>query len=397
MCDRGGWPPGSARGVPISHRVARLKRHVAGSPTQGIEVLRDGATEWDACERSLAARGIRLPLPHRAAWRLARPRGESRFLPLRTAEGTCAGAFVVHGAASRAIPGFQVLRVERLGEALPRPFWPAAVDALAVLARREPRVLRLTVEVFSRDGDARAQLGELLARAGFVRAPTVRHWSTTLVLDLRPTETKLLASFSPSARRALRATVKEGLEVRLVDDGRLADRLEALSRETRARTGGRYESLCDWSGVIELSRRAPDASRLVGLFRTDQEGPSALIGFAWGWWNGQSVSYFAGASARPEDMPRVHIGYPLMWDLIVWAKREGATWFDFGGVTPGTAGSGDPVGGISDFKRLFSKETAEVADEWVLEPRKFLARVAAVASAAAAWLSRLAPLGSEWV
>src|SRR5206468_1701465 len=80
----------------------------------------------------------------------------------------------------------------------------------------------------------------------------------------------------------------------------------------------------------------------VGLFRTDREGPDALLGFAWGWWNGQSVSYFAGASSRPSDLRGVGIVHPLFWDLIVWAKRAGATWFDLGGATAGTAGSGDP-------------------------------------------------------
>ena len=365
-------------------------------PSSGVELLPDRSAEWEACERSLAAAGIRLPLPHRALWTLARRGVESLSVPLRALDGACVGAFVIQAGPSRALPGFRVLRVERFGEALPRGLWAAAVDALAEVAHRERRVLRLTVEVFSRDREARARLGELLARAGFVRAPTVRNWSTTLILDLQPSETELFASFSPSARRAIRSVDKLPLQVRLVDDCRLADRLEVLSHETLARTGGRRTMVWDWAGVIELSRRVPDAARLVGLFRQDREGPDALLGFAWGWWNGQSVSYFAGASSRPSDLPRVKIGYPLMWDLVTWAKRTGATWFDFGGVTAGTAGSGDPLGGISDFKRLFSKETADVAEDWVLEPRKFVARVAALVSTGAVWLSRLA-LGSEWI
>jgi lipid II:glycine glycyltransferase (peptidoglycan interpeptide bridge formation enzyme) len=116
----------------------------------------------------------------------------------------------------------------------------------------------------------------------------------------------------------------------------------------------------------------PDAARLVGLFRTDREGPEALLGFAWGCWNGESACYFAGGSSRPPDLHRVQIGYPLVWDLIQWAKRSGATWFDFGGVTAGTAASGDPMGGISDFKRSFSNQAADVAEDWVFEPRRLL-------------------------
>jgi len=363
--------------------------------SSGVELLRDESAEGDALERSLALAGVRLALPHRAGWRLARKGVESLRVLLRAPDGSYAGAFVVQAGLSRAVPGFRVLRVERFGEALPRSLWAAAVDALTEVAHREPRVLRLTVEVFSRDRETRSRLGELLAGAGFVRAPTTLNWSTTLVLDLQPTETELFASFSASARRGIRSVQQHPVQVRVVDDCRLGDRLEALSRETRVRTGGRYEALWDWAGVIELSRRVPDAARLVGLFRTDREGPDALLGFSWGWWNGQSASYFAGASSRPSDLGRLHIGYPLMWDLITWAKRAGATWFDFGGVTAGTTGSGDPLGGISDFKRLFAKEMAEVAEDWVLEPRKVVARLAKLVSTSAAWLSWLAP-GSAW-
>jgi hypothetical protein len=327
---------------------------------------------------------------------LARKGIESLRVLLRAPDGSYAGAFAIQAGLSRAAPGFRVLRVERFGEALPRSLWAAAVDALTEVAQREHRVLRLTVEVFSRDRETRSRLGELLAGAGFVRAPTALNWSTTLVLDLQPTETELFASFSASARRGIRSVQQHPLQVRVVDDCRLGDRLEALSRETRVRTGGRYEALWDWAGVIELSRRVPDAARLVGLFRTDREGPDALLGFSWAWWNGRSASYFAGASSRPSDLGRLHIGYPLMWDLITWAKRAGATWFDFGGVTAGTTGSGDPLGGISDFKRLFAKETAEVAEDWVLEPRKVVARLAKLVSTSAAWLSCLAP-GSAWL
>jgi hypothetical protein len=248
----------------------------------------------------------------------------------------------------------------------------------------------MSVEVFSRDAETRARLGELLARAGFARAASVRNWTTTLAVNVQRSEADLLASFSQTARQALRAVAKAPVQVRPVTDARLADRLETLSRDTFGRRGARYESRWNWAGVIELARRAPDATRLVGLFRLDRAEPDALLGFAWGWWNGQSASYVAGAASRPTDLARVPISHPLVWDLIVWAKRVGASWFDLGGITEGTARSQDPMGGISDFKRLFSKETVDVADDWVLEPHWWAARLATVVSTGAAWLSRVA-------
>ncbi len=369
---------------------------VAERPS-GVEVFRDGSTEWEACERALAASGVRLPLPHRAGWAGARRGVEALLVVLRSANSSCATAIGVHAAASRAVPGFHLLRVERFGEAVPHALRPAAVAALAEVARRRPRVLRLSVEVFSRDGEARARFADLLTQAGFTRAASTRNWDRTLALDLQPSESDLFASFSATVRRTIRSGAKLPVQVRSIEDRRLGDRMEALSRETFARTGARYQALWDWGGVVELSQRIPDASRLVGLFRTDGTGPDTLLGFAWGVWNGESVSYFAGASSRPSDLQGVGIAHPLFWDLIVWAKRAGATWFDLGGVTAGTARSGDPVGGISDFKRLFSKETVAVAEDWVLEPYVLPARLAAVVRRGAAWLgpltSRLRPRG----
>ena len=353
-----------------------------------VHVLRDGSAEREACERSLATAGVRLPLPHRAGWPLARRGVESRCVALRGTDGHWAAAFAVDAVDSRALPGFRLLRVERFGEALPQALWSTAVDALAAVGRRDRRVLRLSVEVFSRDSDRREQLGELLAGAGFERAAACRFWGTTLALDLQPGEDDILKSFSQTARQSIRAVAKLPVQVRPVSDCRLAARLEELSRESFARTGAHFAGLWDWAGVIELAQQMPDATRLVGLFRTDRAGPDALLGFAWGWWNGDSVSYFAGASARPADL-RVAIGHPLLWDLIVWAKRAGATWFDLGGVTGGTAGSDDPMGGISAFKRMFSKVTTDVAEDWVLEPRWLPARVATLVSSGVAWLSRL--------
>jgi hypothetical protein len=355
-----------------------------------FQIFADGSPEWETCNRSLAAAGVQIPLPHHPGWARARRGIASRGVGLRGPDGNWVAAFSVHVAPSRALPGFHLLRVERFGEGLPPSVWSTAVDALAEVLHREARVLRLGVEVFSADDERRARLGELLGAAGFVQQASARNWSRTLVLDLRRSEDELFASFSTLARRAIRAVAKGPLEVRPVDDTGFADRLDALSCETFARTGARYERRWDWAGVIELTREVPESSRLIGLFRTDRQGPDSLLGFAWGWWNGQSVSYFAGASARPTDLGRVWIVHPLFWDLITWGKRIGATMFDLGGVSAGTVESGDPVAGISDFKRLFSRDVADIADDWILEPRWLPARVAAAVSAGTAWMRKMA-------
>ena len=88
------------------------------------EVLRDRVAEWESCERALATAGVRLPLPHRALWTLARRGVESLRVLLRAPDGCCAGAFVIQAGSSRALPGFRVLRVERFGRPSRAPCGP---------------------------------------------------------------------------------------------------------------------------------------------------------------------------------------------------------------------------------------------------------------------------------
>jgi lipid II:glycine glycyltransferase (peptidoglycan interpeptide bridge formation enzyme) len=73
----------------------------------------------------------------------------------------------------------------------------------------------------------------------------------------------------------------------------------------------------------------------------------------------------------------------VIWELIRWSRATGARSFDFGGVTAGTAGSDDPLGGISDFKRGFCKNEVMVGQEWALDIRPLRWRLASMLSRAA--------------
>jgi lipid II:glycine glycyltransferase (peptidoglycan interpeptide bridge formation enzyme) len=78
------------------------------------------------------------------------------------------------------------------------------------------------------------------------------------------------------------------------------------------------------------------------------------------------------------------MAYPLAWDLIRWARGQGAVIFDFGGISAGTAESDDPLGGISDFKRRFTDRVERVGEEWVYEPHPARAQLARWTSRAGA-------------
>ena len=348
-------------------------------------ILRGSSDERTRCERDLDRLGVPVPLPYRQVARSVVGARETWLVAIRGREGRCAGALGINVRPAPFLPGHVVMEVVRLGASLAPAIRRLALETLTEAVRRDPRVLRLTVEVFARDADEREDYAAHLTELGLRLHERHNGYRQTLTLDLRLDENAIFSGFERSARRNVRSLSKHPVTLAPITDPRYADRLEVLMLETLARTGGRYAPQ-DWRAMIDLTREAPHLSRLVGIVRNDCEGPESLLAFAWGCAHGDHVQYSHGASTR--DVPfRIPLAYPLIWDLVSWAKRIGATWFDFGGVTDGSVGdAGDPLGGISDFKRFFSREVATVADEWVFEPRSVRARAARIAHR---WLSRV--------
>jgi hypothetical protein len=353
-----------------------------------IELIRGINPERAHWERTLAEAGLPLPLPQRMAWAGLHPGQDSWLLLLRDAAGQVCGGAGLQVARSRALPGHLLLRCERFGPGLSPAAQEAALHAITALARRNRRVLRAYVETYSPDPEQRSEMAEVARQLGFSQLQPSRCYEQTLLVDLTPDEDTVFANLHATARRHIRAAAKHPVEVRAITDPADFARMDEIYQETFARTGVTQQPQ-DWGALVELCRQEPAASRLVGLYRTDQQGPQALLAFAWGCGHGDHIHYSRAASTRDTDL-KIPLMYPVVWDLIRWGKSNGAVFFDFGGVTAGSYDSEDRLGGISDFKRYFSKQVVEVGAEWAYEPRSLQMHAANVMSSASGWLSRLA-------
>jgi hypothetical protein len=327
---------------------------------------------WRRAEEDLLAAGVSLPLPYRLAWAELSPPGQCRFLTVRSKEGCLLGGVAIRVDPSRVLRGHHYLRVARFGEGLPPEAWEPIVGALAKLAREEQKVLRLSVRVFSRDHGT--EIGALLERYGFHRELQPTSYRYTLSIDLSPGEDEILASLNKSARKNLRDADKSSLCVRTVTDAKYACRISALERMAIQRTNGTSPPQ-DWGSILRLSESHPKLSRVVGLFLSeDAQESDALVGFAWGCLNGTNGEYRAGGTVHVPNV-KTSISHRLVRDLILWSKREGAQWFDMGGVTVGEPDS-HPLHGVTVFKRHFTHHVEDVGEEWSLEPHPM--RAAAV-------------------
>jgi hypothetical protein len=278
--------------------------------------------------------------------------------------------------------------VERFGPGIQAAAYAATLQALISLARRDPRVLRLYIESLAFEPNVRMALESMLEAAGFVRLPAPRCYEHTLVLPLDKDEDSILASFHRTARQNIRNSMRQGVRIAPVVNPAHFPRLDEIAAETFARTGGRYLPVFDWSRIAEVGATEPDASRLVGLYLSGRDDPAGLLAFAWACGHGDHAHYCFSGSTRNTDR-RIPLLYPLLWDLIMWAKRSGARFFDFGGVTAGSLGSDDPLGGISDFKRYFTQRAVQVGAEWSYEPRPRRAQAAKMMKSAATRLSTI--------
>jgi hypothetical protein len=355
------------------------------------EILYDTGLDRTRYEEDLDRAGVPIPLPHRSEWATALTPGHSWFLAVRDDGGACCCGFAVQVGYSRAVPGHHVLTVDRLGPALSDEARQAGLEALRHLARRRRNVLRVRLRTFSRDANIRRAIADAVTELGFRKADSGGLYTQTVVLDVRPDESEVFSSLHATCRRHIRAPAKKGFTVGPVLDPAYADRMDSLMKETMARTKGPYTPH-DWASTIELSHRHPSFSRLVGTFEPDAAGPESLVAFAWGCNHGDHATYTAAASTRVVSH-NFALGYAPAWELIRWAQQTGAHWFDFGGITEGSYGSGDRLGGISDFKRYFSGQVVTVGAEWVLEPNPVRARLGRAISHVAARVRRASSTG----
>ena len=347
-------------------------------------MIRGLGGERDRAEEELSSAGVPLAISDRAVWATRFYRSEPKFLIARDANGQACGGVAVEESSTRALPGHVILKVKRFGNGLPPDVCRVLLQAISSLAKKLPRVLRVQVSVFSRDG--REEIEAVLKELGFAQIQPPSSYQHTLVIDLKPTEDEIFAALDKGARYEIRRTTKKGLRALVIDDAVYADRLRELQEEALHRTDGESHAE-NWQGILEMSREHPELSTVFGMFLGDDSSPREMAAFSWVLNNGDHGEYRAAGSTRKIEAP-VPLGYFPVWEMIRWAKATGSEWFDMGGVTLEGADQ-SALEGISRFKRTFSRNVAEVGSDWGMEPSPAKAKIASVVSNNALKLRRL--------
>lgn len=373
-----------------AHNVLRLRRFISDTSRRydigdrSFTVRFHESTEEARGEADLSRNGIVVPADHRIEWSSAWGQG-GRVVEVWSGDPSrCACVLVVDVAGSRALPGYELWRVDRLGGYADTAALEAAISAISEGARLHRRVVGVYLGIASRDPAALARLHARTRELGYARSREPRNYERTSSIELDGPAEDLLGRASGSCRRAIRAVDKNPIEARTILDPTLGPELGALLRETMRRTEGPTGSPRSWSAVIEYARRRPESARVVGMFAREEKG-ERLVAFALGLRQGDHVEYRAAASTRVGV--RAPVGYALAWDLIEWGKQTGARWFDFGGLPTGDVP--EELRGIVRFKESFGGTEIPFREEWLLEPRPLLGSVRRGISTAARRFGRL--------
>ncbi len=150
---------------------------------------------------------------------------------------------------------------------------------------------------------------------------------STIWLDLRPDESRLLSGLHGKWRNSLRTAEKVGVRIRAADRNRAFE--EAMAAYDRFRRKQRF--IGPPADLIRQIRSAPGASDELGNVRvwnavhdnTSVAGVAVIR-------HGVSATYLAGWTSR--DGRRCNAHNQLLWRAITELRETGTDWLDLGGV-----------------------------------------------------------------
>lgn len=160
---------------------------------------------------------------------------------------------------------------------------------------------------------------------GFVRAPADLLPSETLLIDLRPNETELLAAMKPKGRYNLRLSWRHGVKPEFTTDSQAIPIFYDLFWETVKRQqffGEPYSFFINLCQTLFAANMAE-----IGLAQWRGKAIAAILVIYWG----ERATYLYGG--RSFEHPELMASYGLHWAAMQRAKARGCTIYDFYGFT----------------------------------------------------------------
>ncbi len=209
-----------------------------------------------------------------------------------------------------------------------------------------------------------AALPALAASAAHPSRPIQPRW--TWVLDLAADEATLRRGLSAGHRGAINAAARRGLMFRASGD---PDDIEVfLHLQERTAAAGRFRGQGQSYHRAVARTLMPEHAATLYIAEAGGAPVAAALCFDF-----SGTRYYAHAVSDPELGRKLQAAAPLVWQMILDARKAGARRFDFWGVSPvnqpAPGAPPHPWDGFSQFKRSFGGTAIERAGTWDLGVR----------------------------
>jgi lipid II:glycine glycyltransferase (peptidoglycan interpeptide bridge formation enzyme) len=317
-------------------------------PRAEAQVEPAGLEALDGPAVSLLQSGFWALLKERFGWR-AHPfrcswRGEPfPLLVLTRVLGLGYGlAYVPHGPLLEPPAGEQADLLLSLGRLLPR-----ALPPKTVFLRFDPPWPWQGLALAGSVPEGIAPQGAGAFPPPLCKAPMDIQPPSTVLVDLRPPEERILQAMKPKTRYNIRLSFRKGVEVAEEDPSRLEDWYR-LYRETARRDRIGLHSAAYYAALFELAGRGGPAAPRLRLYLA-RHGGELLAGIIVAS-RGPAAWYLYGASSSRKRslMP----AYALQWHAMRQARADGCLTYDLFGIPPDDDPA-HPMAGLYRFKTGF--------------------------------------------
>ncbi|HZB96985.1 MAG TPA: peptidoglycan bridge formation glycyltransferase FemA/FemB family protein, partial [Candidatus Sulfotelmatobacter sp.] len=233
--------------------------------------------------------------------------------------------YLIHeGTRGRVAVLFLSRRVPFLGSLWYSPKGPGVTEAAALLDVLEERstfagafLVKVEPELAPEDVDL-----EELRRADIRKAPgDVQISAATIIVDLRPAEEDIIASFKPKCRYNIRLAARKGVQVRRMPiSDETIDVMYRLMSSTQARQRFVLRQRSYFAGYWQL-QHACRQGELFFAFLGDEVLAGVFVSLL-----GNRAWYKDGGSVkRHSELMAPHL---LQWEVMRWLKNQGVESYD---------------------------------------------------------------------
>lgn len=184
---------------------------------------------------------------------------------------------------------------------------------------------------------------KIFQKHGFRPAPLHMHTELTWMLDLEPSQEKLLSGMRKTTRHAIKKAQNSGVTVSIETNTAVLDRFWPLYEDT----GQRHQFIPFSRSLLksQFTHFNKHNRIYIAFARYKNQDISAGIFIHFG----NTVFYHHGASRNNLNVPAAQL---LQWKSIQEAKRRGALHYNFWGIAPQN-NLQHPFAGITVFKKGF--------------------------------------------